>query len=100
MDTEKPTAIPEGQTSEPVEKSRRDFVKTSAQVAVTAPAVAMLLGGTSRSARAAISNYQASISHILDDYTTGNNREDVDALEEGSNFSFNQFPAPNLDDHI
>ena len=99
MDTEKPNATPEGQ-SEPTQKSRREFVKTSAQVAVTAPAVAMLLSGVSKSAHAQISPYQASASHILDDFTTGNNREDVDALERGSNFSANQPGAPNLDDHV
>jgi hypothetical protein len=97
MDTEKPT---EGQPSEPEQKSRRDFVKTSAQVAVTAPAVAMLLSGVSKSAHAQINNYQASQSHILDDFTTGNNREDVDALNRGSNTSFNLPGTPNLDDHV
>jgi hypothetical protein len=100
MDTEKQNVTPEGQASEPAQKSRRDFVKTSAQVAVTAPAVALLLN--SKSARAQITNYQASISHILDDFTFGNNREDVDALSGRSgagNFS-NWNAKPILDDHI
>ena len=93
MDTEKKV---EGQASEPTQKSRRDFVKTSAQVAVTAPAVALLL--SSKPAKA-ISNYVASQSHILDDFTFGNNREDVDAHAEGSNFS-NFDLKPMLDDHV
>ncbi len=90
---------PEGQASEPTQKSRRDFVKTSAQVAVTAPAVAMLL--SSRSAKA-VSNYGASASHILDDFTFGNNAEDVDALS-GRNFpaNFSNFNnKPIQDDHV
>jgi hypothetical protein len=85
---------------EPVQKSRRDFVKTSAQVAVTAPAVAMLL--SSKPAQAVISPYQASQSHILDDFTFGNNEEDVDALNGrsgGGNFS-NWNHAPVGDDHV
>jgi|SRR5579862_4377048 len=98
MDTEKQNATPEGQTSEPVEKSRRAFVKTSAQVAVTAPAVAMLLSGVSKSAHAQISNYGASLSHILDDFTTGNNREDIDAIGDGSNT--NLYGHPQMDDHV
>ena len=98
MDTEKQNATPEGQPSEPVEKSRRAFVKTSAQVAVTAPAVAMLLSGVSKSAHAQISNYAASMSHILDDFTTGNNREDIDAFNLGGNT--NPYGHPGLDDHV
>ncbi len=97
MDTEKQKGTPEGQTSEPAQKSRRDFVKTSAQVAVTAPAVAMLL--SSRAAKAQISNYGASQSHILDDFTFGNNREDIDAHALGSNFNPNN-GKPQLDDHV
>src|SRR5579871_4131440 len=97
MDIEKQNATPEGQASEPAQKSRRDFVKTSAQVAVTAPAVAMLLSGVSKSAHA-ISNYQASASHILDDFTTGNNREDIDAIGQGTNN--NIYGHPQLDDHV
>ncbi len=75
---------PEVQASAPAQKARREFVKTSAQVAVTAPAVAVLLSGMSTPAHA-ISEYEASQYHILDDYTTGNNREDIDAIALHSN---------------
>ena len=96
MDTDNQKVTPEGQASEPAQKSRREFVKTSAQVAVTAPAVALLL--SSKPARA-VSGYAASTSHILDDFTFGNNHEDVDAHNLGSNFSnFNLKPIQ--DDHI
>jgi hypothetical protein len=79
--------------------SRRDVVTTAAQVAVTAPAVAVLLSATSKSAFAQISNYSASILHILDDFTFGNNEEDVDAGAFGSNFNpFNG--SVNQDDHV
>jgi len=87
------------ESSQPV-KTRREFVKTSAQVAVTAPAVAMLLSG--KPALAQISPYQASQSHILDDFTFGNNEEDVDALNGrsgGGNFS-NWNHSPVGDDHV
>ncbi len=44
---------------------------------MTVSAVAMLL--SNRPAKASVSNYAASASHILDDFTFGNNHEDVDA---------------------
>ena len=66
--------------------SRRDVVTTAAQVAVTAPAVALLLNASTKSAFATPANY-ASTLHILDDFTFGNNEEDIDAIELGSNFS-------------
>ena len=77
MSTENQNVTPEGQAPE-MQKSRREFVKTSAQVAVTAPAVAVLLSGVSKSSHAQISPYQASMSHILDDFTFGNSEEDID----------------------
>jgi hypothetical protein len=67
------------------QRSRRAFVKTSAQVAVTAPAVAVLLSASGKRAMAQISAYEASSSHILDDFTTGNTHEDIDALRLGTN---------------
>jgi hypothetical protein len=66
------------------ENTRREFVKKSAQVAVTAPAVAMLLSATTKPA-SAVSLYQASQSHILDDFTSGNDHEDIDSLRLHSN---------------
>jgi hypothetical protein len=72
------------ETTDGGSKTRRDFVKKSAQVAVTAPAVAMLLSATTKPA-SATTLYQAEASHILDDFTSGNDHEDVDALRLGSN---------------
>ena len=80
-------------------KTRREFVRTSAQVAVTAPAVALLLNATVKPAAAAISSYSASIAHILDDFTFGNNREDIDAIALSSNFNPNN-GTPQQDDSI
>jgi hypothetical protein len=102
MSNEKQNTTPEGQASEPEQKSRRQFVKTSAQVAVTAPAVAVLLSGMSHSAHAQISNYGASASHILDDFTFGNNEEDVDAKSgRNSPANYNDYDhAPQQDDHV
>jgi hypothetical protein len=74
-------------TTEPTPPSRRVVVTTAAQVAVTAPAVTLLLNALTKSAFAAITSYQASQNHILDDFTFGNNEEDIDALETGSNFN-------------
>jgi hypothetical protein len=80
MDNEEIKKVEEG-------KTRRAFVKTAAQVAVTAPAVSILLGA--KPAAAQISPYQASHNHILDDFTFGNNEEDIDGASGrlGSNFS-------------
>jgi hypothetical protein len=58
-------------------KTRRAFVRTAAQVAVTAPAVAVLLGGTPASAQQ-LTLYQATQHHVLDDFTFGNTREDLE----------------------
>ena len=81
-----------------VQKTRRAFVRTAAQVAVTAPAVSILLAGTTKPAAAQISPYTASQLHILDDFTFGNNEEDIDALEQGSNF--NPFNGTNNQDDV
>ena len=83
---------------EGIQKTRRDFVRTAAQVAVTAPAVSILLAGTTKPAAAAISPYQASANHILDDFTFGNNEEDVDAARFASNF--NPFNGTNNQDDV
>jgi hypothetical protein len=80
-------------------EGRRDFVKTSAQVAVTAPAVAMLLKASVRPAGAVPSPSVAHVSHILDDFTFGNEREDIDAIETGNNFNFLD-GKPQQDDHV
>ncbi len=83
--------MPEDTNENPMEavapKGRRAFVLTSAQVAVTAPAVAMLLSASSKQAYAQITPYQASSLHILDDFTFGNTHEDIDAIALGSNFN-------------
>ena len=74
------------ETTETEMKSRRKFVTAAAQVAITAPAASMLLASV-KPAAAQISAYQATQLHILDDFTFGNNEEDIDALEQGSNFN-------------
>ena len=83
-------------------KTRRAFVKTAAQVAVTAPAVAMLLGATTKPAEAQISAYQAKANHILDDFTFGNNHEDVDALSgrSGGPGNFSNWNHTNNQDDV
>ena len=81
------------------QKGRRAFVKTSAAVAVTAPAVAMLLTASTKSASAAPSNYNATLSHILDDFTFGNDHEDIDAIRSGSNTN-PLIGVPTQDDHV
>jgi hypothetical protein len=81
-------------------KSRRSLIKTAGQVAVTAPAISLLLSATNTSAMAqAISPYAASSAHILDDFTFGNTKEDIDALELGTNFNPNDGKAQQ-DDHV
>jgi hypothetical protein len=79
--------------------SRRDLVKKSAQVAVTVPAVALLLNASTKQAFAQISPYSAAIHHILDDFTFGNSSEDIDAISLGSNFNVRN-SSPQQDDHV
>ena len=62
-------------TQQGADTSRREFVKTSSKVAVTAPAVALLLSASVKPA-SAVTLYQAQVSHILDDFTYGNNNDD------------------------
>jgi len=79
-------------------KSRRDVIKTSVQVAVTAPAVAILLNASTKQA-AAQTAYCACVHPVLDDFTFGNDQEDIDAINLGTNFNpFNG--QPQEDDHI
>jgi|SwirhirootsSR3_FD_contig_31_161569_length_412_multi_3_in_0_out_0_2 hypothetical protein len=65
---------------EPTEqKTRRAFVSTAAQVAVTAPAVGLLLSASTTPAGAQIlPTYVAVQNHVLDDFTFGNTDEDID----------------------
>ena len=82
--------------------SRRDVVKKSAQVAVTAPAVALLLNASTKPVFAQVSSSFASAHHILDDFTFGNTHEDVDALSgRNATANFNDFDGkPQQDDHV
>ncbi len=80
-------------------KSRRTFVTKAAQVAVTAPAASILLASAKPAMAAEISPYTATQKHILDDFTFGNNEEDIDAIELGSNFNPNNGTAQQ-DDHV
>lgn len=89
----------EGNIRETNATSRREVVKKSAQVAVTAPAVALLLNASTKPTFAAIGAASASASHILDDFTFGNNKEDIDAKAEGSNFNPLNL-TPEQDDHV
>jgi len=78
--------------------SRREVVTKAAQVAVTAPAVALLLNATSKSAFAQIGVGSATQRHILDDFTFGNTEEDIDAGVFGN---FNPLNGTtNQDDHV
>jgi len=78
--------------------SRRELVKKSAQVAVTAPAVALLLNASTKQAFAQTHPYSSS-HHILDDFTFGNSLEDIDATKLGSNFNPDN-GTPQQDDHV
>ena len=85
---------------EVAKKTRRDFAKTAAQVAVTAPAVALLLGGAGRPALAQ-TPYPCCEPppFVLDDFTFGNDMEDIDAVRVGSNTN-PLTGAPEQDDHV
>ncbi len=78
--------------------SRRDFVRSSAGVAVTAPAVALLLSASTKPAMAQpYPCCNVPTNHILDDFTFGNSAEDIDAVQSGTNFT--SFGKPAIDDH-
>ena len=73
-------------------KSRRETLKNVAQVAVTAPAVSLLLDANTKAlAQANVSTSVARINHALDDFTYGNSHEDLanfpGAIDDGSNLT-------------
>ena len=72
-------------------KSRRETLKNVAQVAVTAPAVSLLLDASTMTAAQAVSTSVARINHALDDFTYGNSHEDLSnfpgAIDDGSNIT-------------
>jgi hypothetical protein len=66
-------------TGEDSGTTRRAFVKTASQIAVTAPAVGILLNATTKPASAQIiSGVIDRAPHVLDDFTFGNSDEDID----------------------
>ena len=72
-------------------KTRRTALKNVAQVAVTAPAVSLLLDANTKAlAQANVSVSVATLNHALDDFTWGNSHEDLQnfpgAVDDGSNF--------------
>lgn len=79
--------------------SRRDFVRSSAAVAMTAPAVALLLSASTRPAVAQqmYANGTPPLNQFFDDFTFGNNAEDIDAIKSGTNLT--SFGKPAQDDH-
>ena len=76
--------------------TRRTFVKSASQVAVTAPAVSLLLAASTKMASAlpiypcgpgdVVINTPCQVP-VLDDFTVGNSEEDIDAINLGSNFN-------------
>src|SRR5579871_6864183 len=84
--------------------TRRAFVRTASQVAVTAPAVSLLLAGSTKTASAQlpymcpaapVQGQDCDLHRVLDDVPSG--IEDVDAVNLGSNFNPVNGTA-NLDD--
>jgi hypothetical protein len=70
------------ETSEAGSTTRRAILQSAAQVAVTAPAVGLLLSASSKPAAAQIlSASAATTGHVLDDYTFGNIHEDIDGTK-------------------
>jgi len=72
-------------------KSRRETLKNVAQVAVTAPAVSLLLDANTKALAQPVSVSVARINHALDDFTWGNSHEDLanfpGAIDDGSNLT-------------
>ena len=71
-------------------KTRRTALKNVAQVAVTAPAVSLLLDANTKALAQPVSTSVAKHNHALDDFTYGNSHEDLSnfpgAIDDGSNF--------------
>jgi hypothetical protein len=81
--------IPEAdkkETAKGILKTRRSFVKTAAQVAITAPAVSILLAANTKPAVASVF-YKGAQPPKLDDGNFGNFEEDIDSIQLGSNFN-------------
>jgi hypothetical protein len=87
--------------------TRRAFVRTATEVAVTAPAVSVLLAASTKMANAQLVYFcpaspvqgeDCDLHRILDDFTFGNNEEDLDAITLSSNF--NPFNGTNNQDDI
>src|SRR5689334_22071391 len=79
-----------------MQTTRRALVKAASQVAVTAPAVSLLLAASTKVAGAQlvylcpaspVQGQDCDLHRILDDFTFGNNEEDIDAIALGSNFN-------------
>jgi hypothetical protein len=90
----------EGKT-EPTPRSRRAVVTSAAQAAITAPAVTLLLSASTKNVFAQFCTYTICVDPVpsQDDFTFGNNAEDIDAVQLGSNFNpFNG--QPSQDDQI
>ena len=86
--------------------TRRAFVKAASQVAVTSPAVSLLLAASTKNTAAQlpylcpaspVQGQDCDLERVLDNSTFGNNEEDIDAINLGGNFNpFNG--TNNLDD--
>jgi len=84
------------EATEVVQKTRRSVVKTAAQVAVTAPAVGLILSAGLQPAAAQTLYGSKNTGTAHDD---PNHNEDVDAIHEGTNTNiFNGTQM--VDDHV
>ena len=72
------------EATEVQKKTRRQFVKTSAQVAVTAPAVAMLLSATTKPAMAKLYGIGNGTGNTGNAHDDPNKNEDIDFVHTGA----------------
>ena len=100
------TAI-EASSEKYTQTTRRAFVKAASEVAVTAPAVSLLLAASTKMATAhpvylcpasPVQGQDCDLHRILDDFTFGNNEEDIDAINLAGNF--NPFNGMNNQDDV
>ena len=107
MDEEVRTAVENG-IQKATQTTRRAFVKTASQVAVTAPAVSLLLAANTKMAAAQLPYFcpaapvqgqDCDLNRVLDNVTPGGNDENTDGINLRSNFNpFNG--TTNLDDIV
>jgi len=99
-------AAPENAAEVGISDSRRAFVKTAAQVAMTGPAVNILVVSTAKASHIPLLLYAVcclpgdNCHFILDDFTFGNNEEEIDGASGRTGGNFSNWNGTNNQDDV